>query len=252
MAGLVAGFPSSAHGAAGECVKDGFGDAIYCDGLVSTTLPGSGGSSIPGTTIPAADQYVWPVLTTGANGECILIRTIVAPAGATSQNALDGESLLMTLLQSYPLCAGQQLPPVSPQALADAFWQQVQLPSPLPRIQPGWAITGKTAYLETGATPTKTFGTGTPLGPLAINATSAFVVDWGAGVTGTYTTTGAPWPDGTVTHVYDVVGHYDVVVTQHWKATWSIGAAGGTLTALQTVGRILRFPVRQVQAVRKR
>src|SRR5437867_2580887 len=239
------------HGSGG-CLEDAASNVIYCLGTISTTLPGSSGSSTPGTTIPEADQYVWPVLTTGANGECVRIRTIVAPGGATSQNALDGESLLMTLLQSYPLCAGQQLPPVSPQALADAFWHQVQLPSPLPRIQPGWAITGKTAYLETGATPTKTFGTGTPLGPLAINATSSFVVDWGDGVTNAYTTAGAPWPDGTITHVYDVAGRYDVVVTQQWKATWSIGAAGGTLTALHTVGRIDRFPVRQVQAVRNR
>src|SRR5438876_10404577 len=86
---LFAGGGVRAEAESAECGADRTGQIIYCDGLVSTTLPGSGGSGTTGTTTPAADQYVWPVLTTGANGECIVIRTIVAPGGATSQNALD-------------------------------------------------------------------------------------------------------------------------------------------------------------------
>src|SRR6266446_4950636 len=100
VAMLLVGGGMRADAASAECGADRTGQIIYCDGLVSSTLPGSsGGSSTPGTTIPAADQYVGPVLTNRPNGECILIRTIVAPGRATSQNALDGESLLMTLLQ---------------------------------------------------------------------------------------------------------------------------------------------------------
>src|SRR5437899_5704477 len=83
LAGLfvvVLAVPSQARAASvATCGTDEQGNVIVCLGTISTTLSGSSGSSTPGTTIPAADQYVWPVLTTGANGECILIRTIVAP-----------------------------------------------------------------------------------------------------------------------------------------------------------------------------
>src|SRR2546425_262069 len=98
---IVSTLPINRADATAVCYEGHGGTVVGCLGQTWGVLPGSSGSGAAGTTIPPADQYVWPVLTTGANGECILIRTIVAPGGASSQNALDGESLLMTLLQSY-------------------------------------------------------------------------------------------------------------------------------------------------------
>lgn len=42
---------------------------------------------------------------------------------------------------------------------------------------------------------------------------------------------------------------YDVVVTQSWSATWTLGGYGGVLDDLRTEGRIDAFPVGQIQAV---
>src|SRR5438132_13621642 len=97
LAGLVVvalAVPSPARAASvATCGTDEHGNVIVCLGTIATTLPGSSGSSTPGTTIPEADQYVWPVITTRLNAKCRLIRTIVAPGGLNSQNERDGALL---------------------------------------------------------------------------------------------------------------------------------------------------------------
>ncbi len=134
------------------------------------------------------------------------------------------------------------------------FWQDVPLPKPEPQIQPGRAITGKYAYLETRATTSHTFTQDdTPFGPLEIVATGRYYVDWGDGTTtGPHPHEGGPWPDGRIKHEYLRVGKYDVVVTERWTATWHFGPESGTLNELRTAGRIDDFPVEQIQAVRYR
>ena len=142
----------------------------------------------------------------------------------------------------------------TPASFAARFWQDVPLPEPAPQIQPGRAITGKFAYLETRGTTSHTFGLdNTPFGALQIVATGNYFVDWGDGTTtGPHAQEGAPWPDGRITHEYLRVGSYDVVVTERWTATWNFGAESGTLSELRTTGRIDDFPVEQIQAVRYR
>ena len=138
--------------------------------------------------------------------------------------------------------------------MAVRFWQDVPLPEPAPQIQPGRAITGKFAYLETRSTTTHTFTQNdTPFGALQIVATGKYYVDWGDGtMTGPHPDEGAPWPNGHITHEYLRVGNYDVVVTERWTAMWHFGAESGTLTELRTTGRIDDFPVEQIQVVRYR
>jgi hypothetical protein len=143
---------------------------------------------------------------------------------------------------------------VSRQRLLRNDFRDVPLPWPQPHIQPGRAITGKFAFLETRGQTSHIFNLeDTPFGPLRIVATGKYYVDWGDGTTtGPHSQEGAPWPDGRITHEYLRVGKYDVVVTERWTATWHFGAESGTLTELRTTGRIEDFPVEQIQAVRYR
>lgn len=140
---------------------------------------------------------------------------------------------------------------ISPEQVALSFWRQADLPVPEPSIAPGWAITGKTAYLEANSEPTAQFEWRIPgFGVLAVDAEAELVVDWGDGRgPQSYDSIGGPWPEGDVTTVYGDSGAVDVVVTQQWTADWSLGAATGTLGGLQTSGTIEDFEVRQIQAV---
>jgi hypothetical protein len=146
------------------------------------------------------------------------------------------------------------LPPINPAALAVQFWQTIPLPVPHPSIPPGYAITGKLAYLVTSGpvAPTRYQRT-TPLGPLTITARGSYLIDWGDGTlptwTGPYDYEGGPYPDGKIFHTYDNVGTVTVTVRELWTATWALGPAHGDLTALHTTATIAGFPVQQLQAV---
>jgi hypothetical protein len=152
-----------------------------------------------------------------------------------------------------PRAPGQAAPVETPAMVAARYWERVPLPKPQPAIAPGRAITGKLAYLETKGRLAHTYTNNTPFGPLEIVAKSTYTVDWGDGETsGPHDFEGLPWPEGSITHDYINIGSYDVVVTQRWTATWRLGGQSGSLRALQTTGRIDRFPVEQLQAVIRR
>ena len=128
------------------------------------------------------------------------------------------------------------------------------LPVPRPSIPPGYAITGKPAYLVTGGVvrPNAYIDT-TPLGPLVVHATGTYFVDWGDGTSpawsGPYQSEGLPYPDGNIAHTYDNVGTVTVTLRERWTATWSLGPEAGTLGGLATVATIADFPIRQLQAI---
>jgi hypothetical protein len=180
--------------------------------------------------------------------------------GFASQAEADAANRLSAMRdwEVPPACVNEEgavvvLP--QPEDVALQFWQQVTLPAPEPRIAPDYAITGKTAYLETGSEPTASFSFDTELGRLTISAQDALRVDWGdgTGLVGPFDSVGGAWPNGDITHVYDHAGAVDVRVRQDWTATWVLtgpyGDASGTLGGLQTEGVIPNFDVRQVQAV---
>ena len=125
---------------------------------------------------------------------------------------------------------------------------------PHPSIPPGYAITGKLAYLVTDGTLTPAhYQRATPLGPLTITARGSYFVDWGDGTlptwSGPYRQEGGPYPGGQVFHTYDFTGTVNVTVREVWTATWALGPAHGALSALHTTGTVPGFPVRQLQAV---
>jgi hypothetical protein len=145
-------------------------------------------------------------------------------------------------------------PPLSPTEVVERTLVNVRLPNPRPNIDPGHAITGLRAYLETGNTRRHRFDTiDTVLGPLSITATSTYTVDWGDGtVTGPHNSTGGKYPDGDISHVYQDAGIVDIVVRQNWTARWRLAGQSGTVGGLRSSGQLEDFEVQEVQAVRRR
>jgi hypothetical protein len=158
-----------------------------------------------------------------------------------------------------PRCGASVAAPVtlSPGAAAQQVWRdQVKLPPPEPRIAPGKAITGLAAFLEIGGPRTRTQTFNVFGYDLTITATaSSYDVDWGDGSwSRNLTSSGGPWPNGDVRHVFTTQGTYTVRVLERWTGTWSLaGGGGGSVDGtLSSEGRIEAFPVVQVQAVRNR
>lgn len=205
----------------------------------------------------------------GTGGFCITFNqqpASSAGAAATVTNSYNG--VLSNIHQYYSNCqpgapaAGNPAgaapgppPPPPPSVVAASYWSthgQDLLAVPRPYIAPGDALTGLPGYLETGAPLAQQFAASTPLGPLGITAHGTFLVDWGDGQSATYTTSGGPWPTGTITHTWATIGTYYVSVTENWTATWALGGASGTLTELHTRGAIPAFQARQLESVRNR
>jgi hypothetical protein len=150
--------------------------------------------------------------------------------------------------------AGPAPVPINPAVLAVEFWQTIPLPTPHPTIPPGYAVTGKPAYLVTnGILAPAPYQRPTPLGALTITARGTYLIDWGDGSlptwTGPFAQEGRPYPDGNIVHTYDNTGTATVTVQEVWTATWALGPAHGVLGALRTSATIAGFPVQQIQAV---
>ncbi len=172
------------------------------------------------------------------------------PLGGPTVGTEDNSNLYLI----YPPCPepeGQTTNLDTPESYAARYWELVPLPKPKPFIAPGWAITGKLAYMETKGEVRHVYTNATtPFGPLEIFATGRYYVDWGDGETsGPHSMEGTPWPEGEITHDYVWARTYDIVVTERWTATWQLGGRSGTLRELRTSGRIEDFPARQIQAV---
>jgi hypothetical protein len=168
------------------------------------------------------------------------------------------DQLISNLVATYAACPAAKpaaTPPahpvVPPSVLAEQFWQTIPLPAPDPSIPPGYAITGKPAYLVTGGSlAPQPFTEQTPLGALAVTAHGAYTVNWGDGTTsGPFDAEGLAYPNGNISHTYDNVGSVTVTLDETWTATWTLGPAAGTLDRLETHATIPDFAVRQLQAV---
>jgi len=157
------------------------------------------------------------------------------------------------LVSRYPACAA----PPSAEELAVGFVTTIPLPKPAPYIAPGYAITGLRAYLETRASESQDFSQQTPLGLLQVRTTRvSYEVDWGdrSGTDqGPHTYPGLAWPEGRITHTYTDMGRYDVTVTQHWTASWTLAGQSGRIPGLRSAPAVIDdFEVIQLQAVRNR
>jgi hypothetical protein len=146
------------------------------------------------------------------------------------------------------------VPAVDPAAISVAFWRTVPLPKPAPRVPPGYAVTGLPAYLVTNGTlHPASYQANTPLGPLTIDATGTYSVDWGDNSspawTGPYRQEGQAYPYGTISHTFDDVGTVTITVVENWTATWTLGLDHGVLPDLETRATLPNLQIRQLQAV---
>ena len=195
---------------------------------------------------------------TPTGDRCIRLVDFVGPNEANSSLTAQAEQLYLRSLANTMACPGPDgLPAIAstPTIEAARFWQQMDLPALVPRIEPGKALVGLRAYLETGGQPSATDGGDTPFGPLTIKATRTVTVDWDDGpgsTTGPHAGSGGPHPDGDITWLYGRSGPRDIAVTQTWTATWSIGGVGDTFSGRGTTSTLFGFPVEEVQAVRDR
>jgi hypothetical protein len=268
----IADVPDASAALGQVCLHSASGEAVDCSGEQSNSTPpnvsrqtgflttGGSSSSSSGTTtkyLPYNRMMIGsdgqPCVSTGyyAEGTSPNDAAITDPV---TQNVRDMHNLPPL---EYPPCPmqprtpGDPAPVETPSMIAMRYWEQVPLPKPAPRIAPGRAITGKLAYLETNGAVAHTYTNPTTIyGELVIVASGSYEVNWGDGTTsGPHAFEGKAWPEGRITHDYLVIGFYDIVVTERWTATWSLGGQRGVLRTLQTSGRIDDFPVEQIQAV---
>ena len=252
--------------ASGQVGVTGGGDTIDVDGSTGGSTPGgggggsgSGGSGSGGGTNVAVTYIVVPeILIDPTTGEACL-NLVNRPGDPDSAEAMANEMRAIDLAASYPPCTGSSAAPTapSPGAVAAMLWRdRMQLPPPQPRIQPGWAIAGKDAFLELGGarSVTRHFDAfGYDLTIIATATTNDIAWGDGSRTDGTRSA-GGPWPDGDLTHVWIAAGTYDVVATRHWTGVWSLagGARQAVAGQLRTRATIDDFEVRGYQAVRNR
>jgi hypothetical protein len=195
---------------------------------------------------------------------CTILATIASPQGRQvvnvryllEQTPTFGEPLhdiWKWIVGDLPGCPSLR---PSPATVAWSFVKQASPPPSRPHIAPGYAITGKKAFLQTDGPTTQTQTFDTILGPLAVTfEASTFTVDWGDGAgidSGPFDIPGRPYPDGEAAHVYTHAKAYDVVVRTSWTARWSVAGESGALGGLSRTERIDDFQARQLQAVRDR
>ena len=260
---VVAIIMVSAGPASGEVGVNGGGDTIDIDGSSGGAEPGgpgeAGGGSGGGGPRPPVTYIVVPeILVDPMTGEPCL-NLVNRPGDPNSAQALANEVRAIELSSSYPPCAGSNAVPSapSPGAVAAMLWRdRMQLPPPQPRIQPGWAIAGKDAFVELGGASSVTRHFNAFGYDLTITATATTNdIGWGDSFrTDGTRSNGGPWPDGDLTHVWTSAGTYDVVITRHWTGVWSLTgqAAQPVPGQLHTTATLDDFEVRGYQAVRNR
>ncbi|MBI2710106.1 MAG: hypothetical protein HYX34_10480 [Actinobacteria bacterium] len=149
------------------------------------------------------------------------------------------------------VCIGPVAAPAfDPAASAKEYFGQFPLPSPQASIPPGKMIVAFPAFVVTAAPTRYEVTVPTPFGPLRVAAIARVFVNWGDGErTGPYDGPGRPYPNGDIVHRYADAGRYDVSVVYRWSATWEWGGQGGPVAGtLDTVDRIVDFPVQEYQA----
>lgn len=231
-----------------------------------TVCTGSGSTSSPGAPRKTYEPDELVKVVSQVNGApCTILATRTSRQG-TEGLAIEAalasvpwfggplSALWDVVVARLPGCAGPQAQPIE---VAYSFIREIGPPDPRPHIAPGYAITGKAAFMETRGPLSHTeVRTVEPFGQITIQFRAVdFTVEWGDGTgrdKGPFTSPGEPWPEGAAKHTFTTAGRYDVVVIQRWSADWSVAGEAGTLTVTGAPSTIPQFLVREVQAVRNR
>lgn len=148
------------------------------------------------------------------------------------------------LAGSYPLCQYKvgiptKITHVSPSQIVTAYWKQTivnQLPSPNYSIPPGFALTGMPAFLVSNCVLNRRFYDQTQIGTADIVAQGQIWVRWDNNLpwSGPYQSCGTPWPNGTISHVYQTSRQATISVKETWTANWTLNTSSGSLSGLNT------------------
>lgn len=228
-----------------------------------------------GPTVPY-EQITLRSIGTDNGQPCIVVTTEWVPADDATHLQNDNSTAFFTQYDRLTRTGTTLMPCPAPTpgidptpALDFADEIVLQLPRPALQLDPGFnAITGNTAYLQTGRP--LTYGPVTrrlDLGPwfadVTVTATGSFTVAWGDHPAGpsvtdgtTYTWAGSPYPgtgpDGAVDHTWTDTGTYTLTVTDTWQLTIDVDG-WGTLTDTATLTPVTAtITVDEVRAVRDR
>ena len=234
---------ANASSSSESCAPTQFGGAIFCTEEVRTTHPGSHRSPSPPARAKGPPLGWWVILS--PTNSCEIQGTPTPPLMVI---------VVVAGTPGAPSCPKPAPAAANPTTLAQQFWQTIDLPVPRPSIPPGYAITGKQAYLVTqGTTHPAPFVRQTPLGRLTVTAVGSYVVNWGDGSsptwTGPYDDEGQPWPNGQIIHTFDDAGYFNVQVVENWTATWTLAGQTGHLAGLRTSASVRHFHAEQVEAI---
>lgn len=163
------------------------------------------------------------------------------------------------LCHGVPSVPGDPCPAAPPPAVTtpnliqipgDNLLLEGDLPLAQPQIAPGRAITGLRSYLvisgDTQYGASRSDGIGFVY--YDCNRQNTVHVDWGDHTDEPFDNPGAPYPTGTVTHVYQTVGDYDVTVTTNWNCDYTQNGVPFQ-KQLNKTAVLPKFPVLQVQAI---
>ena len=267
---FVAGFSVLSSPAGAKAAPPTVGDANDENDAVVIINPGA---SSPGKAAPAGRRISGRRRSSGplpehvitryhfrpteGEGSCMYSTTTRRDTPLDHMEMLDNEAILFwARTHGVPTCDEEDAEAApSPDQVAAAFLRQIPLPPPEPRIAPdGQAITGLAAYLETNGTLAHRVGPSTTeLGPIVVEASSVYWVDWGDGSpeAGPFAFEGEAYPTGRIYHGYRYRGDYVVTVRQAWTAEWRLGAESGTVDGLVTEASV-PVHVDEVQAVIRR
>ncbi len=162
------------------------------------------------------------------------------------------------LCHGVPSIPGDPCPAAPPPVLGqnpiqipgDNLLLEGDLPLAQPNIAPGRAITGLRSYLvisgDTQFGASRSDGIGYVY--YDCNRQNTVHVDWGDHTDEHFDNPGAPYPNGTVTHVYQTIGDYDVTVTTNWNCDYTQNGVPFQ-KQLNKTAVLPKFPVLQVQAI---
>lgn len=241
----------------------------------SGSRPGSpgGGWSIPPGYTAITVRTVEPT----GGGYCFATRTEVVPEDEAVDRQTRANTSFFLMYDRItadgtpmPACPGGRVTfdPTPARAWVDEVLDA--LPRPSLVLEPdARAITGNTAYLQTGrplafGPVTDDLDLGVATLPVTISGTASFEVAWGDDPRGpgatdgtTYTWRGDPYPgtgpDGAVAHTWIDTGTHTVVVTDTWTVTIEIGGPYVVPAVTRTLlPRTLDVVVTEVRGVRER
>lgn len=201
-------------------------------------------------TVPIYSVYT-PLVVSGSssytNEPCLVMTTTSQTTSYSEAYQLEAVATQTwnSLNGLYPSCnpansisSNSQKTP-SPAQIVTTYWNTTiknQLPTPRFTIPPGYALTGLPSFLVSTCELAETFTDRTPIGAATVNATGELWVKWNSGEnwTGPYHSCGLPWPNGTISHVYEKQGSSTVSLKETWSASWRLGGGSGTLDGLIT------------------